>query len=357
MERVPTVADDPAVRQLAEAMRTGLESRRSFGGLVVGQPFTGSFSLETRHSLHQHADLLNFPPIAKSGPLSRIFRLLRAVAKALIRPWLGVQTEFNRLALEALQALHQEVVMLKARVEECDEAIEKCYHEAANRELGHTGKIARGGLWFNPPIAVELRQNQPVVVSISERILEHLFVHTRLPAPPARVLDLGCAESVNPIELASFGYQVLGVDLRDLPVPHPSFTMIQADMGHLPFPDDAFDVVVSLSTIEHVGLDWYAPSPNGTTDHGAAEEIRRVLRPGGRLILTVPFGQAATTPVQRVYDLAMLDRLLGSFKRVETLFGIRDGKTWSLTADAEKAGRMNSKERVSAVALVVAERL
>src|SRR5262249_1057018 len=150
----------------------------------------------------------------------------------------------------------------------------------------------------------------PVVVAITERILEHIFVHTRLPRPPARVLDLGCAESTNSVEMASLGYEVVGVDLRDLPLRHSSFQMVRADIAHLPFPDESFAVAVSLSTIEHVGLDWYGQAPEGTNDHKVIAEVYRVLRPGGRLILTCPFGRAATTPVHRVLDRPALDALL-----------------------------------------------
>lgn len=50
-----------------------------------------------------------------------------------------------------------------------------------------------------------------------------------------------------------------------------------ADAQHLPHPDGAFDVVVSCETIEHL------PRP----DQGV-RELARVLRPGGRLLLTTP---------------------------------------------------------------------
>jgi SAM-dependent methyltransferase len=351
-------------------MRDGLESRRFQGSAVLGATPSAFAASETCRSLQVHADLLTFPPIAKPGPFSCLVRLLRRVFKPLIRPWLGVQTEFNRLTIEVLQGLHQEIGTLRAKaersaelVEKCNRAVDQCYEEvkhayddSVNKELGHNGKISRGGLWFNPPVAVRLEDGRPVVGSISERILEQMFVHTRLPPPPARVLDLGCAESTVAIEMASFGYGVTGVDLRNLPVAHPAFKMVQADIASLPFPADAFDVVVSLSTLEHVGLGWYGSAAESSTDHRAIAEIRRVLRPGGRLILTVPYGRPAMTPVHRVYDRILLDALLSPFERREMVYGIRQGESWSLSADAEAAGRMDSTERVSAVALIVAEK-
>lgn len=233
---------------------------------------------------------------------------------------------------------------------------EQMAEQAVNRELSYEGRIAQAGLFFNPPIHVGLLNRAPNIFGISERILEHIFVHTRLPAPPGRLLDIGCAESTNAIEMASLGFQVVGVDMRALPLSHPNFEMVQANLISLPFPDNAFDVVVSLSTIEHVGLGWYCKTEEDETDFKAALEAFRVLRPGGRMILTVPFGKAGQTPVHRIYDRARLEEMLRPFRIVELAFGLRDGQNWTYSADRARAEATDSVTRVSAIALVVVEK-
>ncbi len=225
---------------------------------------------------------------------------------------------------------------------------------AVNRELGPVGEIAAAGLWFNPPVAVVLA-DRPVVNMVTERIVEHIFVHNRIPRPPAKVLDMGCAESTTAIELASLGFEVVGVDLRRLPLDHPNFTMVEANLGHLPFADGEFDIVVCLSTIEHVGLGWYTKD-DPTTDHTALREAVRVLRAGGTFLLTVPFGRAAVTPVHRVYDLPQLEQLIAPLSVREMSFAVRDGDAWTFTTDPAQAGQADSTERVGAVALIVAEK-
>jgi SAM-dependent methyltransferase len=57
-------------------------------------------------------------------------------------------------------------------------------------------------------------------------------------------------------------------------------TLETADGTALPYADDSFDAAYSVSVIEHIP---------GTGDADAVAELARVLRPGGSLVLTVPF--------------------------------------------------------------------
>lgn len=338
-----------AARELARVLCEGLEQRRALGGLPAGSTPSAILGHEARSALRAYADLLRLPPLARQGRLGGVVRLARGALRGLLRPWLDVQSRYNRLALEVLESLHRELQELKA-------AAEAEYAGAVNLELGSDGRIASAGLWVNPAVGVQIRDGAPRVVSVSERILESIFVHTRLPPAPAGVLDLGCAESTNPLEMAGLGYRVVGVDLRPVALAHPSFAVVRADAARLPFADASFDVAVSLSTIEHVGLDWYAEAGRAASDERAVGEVARVLRPGSRFILTLPFGEDAQTPVQRIYGPDRLAKLLAPLRRAETLYGLRDGLCWSVTADADRAAQVRSMDRVNAVALVVAEK-
>ncbi len=60
------------------------------------------------------------------------------------------------------------------------------------------------------------------------------------------------------------------------------------DLQHLSFADDSFDIIVSCEVFEHI------PDP----DQGLAETFR-VLRPGGQLILTIPFFARNPASVRR----------------------------------------------------------
>jgi SAM-dependent methyltransferase len=54
-----------------------------------------------------------------------------------------------------------------------------------------------------------------------------------------------------------------------------------SDLGH-------FDLIVAVSTLEHVGLDEQPPDPNKPLQ--AAHALRAMLAPGGKLLITLPAG-------------------------------------------------------------------
>jgi ubiquinone/menaquinone biosynthesis C-methylase UbiE len=104
-----------------------------------------------------------------------------------------------------------------------------------------------------------------------------------------RVLEIACGRGGFSRLLASRGASVCGADfsasaiaiakerLRDYPSVAGGVSYVQADAQSMPFDDDAFDIVVSCETIEHV------PNPRA-----ALREMHRVCRPGGLLFLTTP---------------------------------------------------------------------
>jgi methionine biosynthesis protein MetW len=97
-----------------------------------------------------------------------------------------------------------------------------------------------------------------------------------------RVLQVDCGPGWLPELLQARGACVVATDLSQAAVERAKARGVDArqfdiDDGPLPFEDAAFDAVISDSQLEH-RID---------TEH-ALDEMVRVLRPGGRLILLLP---------------------------------------------------------------------
>jgi SAM-dependent methyltransferase len=92
---------------------------------------------------------------------------------------------------------------------------------------------------------------------------------------------------------------------------------VYGDVRALPYRDAWFDAVVCISTLEHVGMenrDYGDDSPRAedplAEQSRAMIELGRVLRPGGRLLVTVPFGAEADHGWMMTFSRARLDAVL-----------------------------------------------
>lgn len=199
-------------------------------------------------------------------------------------------------------------------------------------------------------------------VRVNERIIEIPFTIAAVSDLPAdsRVLDLGCSESPLPLQLAALGYRVTGFDFRPYPYHHPNLQVVQGDILKLPFEPEYFDAVLSISTLEHLGIGFYTdPQEIKAADQKGMAEIRRVLKKGGQLILTVPYGVAAMNEHQRVYGPAQLAQLLSGWQIVRQRFfastehGESRSNYWEEIA-ADQAARIASPSVTQCVGLVQA---
>ena len=106
--------------------------------------------------------------------------------------------------------------------------------------------------------------------------------------PDPTVLDVGCGDGAR--TLANLPDGSIGVDIsrRGLELAAdtvPDARLLQGEMRSLPLRDGAVDAITAYHAVFHVPR----------TDHPAVyREFTRVLRPGGRLLMTLPSGRFET---------------------------------------------------------------
>lgn len=112
--------------------------------------------------------------------------------------------------------------------------------------------------------------------SILQLVLEtHHLDHQQLQA-----LDVGCGTGAILELLQTNGYQARGIDMSEEALRfcrEKNLVVSYGLINNLPFTDNTFDIVVAADVLEHV-----------EEDGQALTEIKRILKPGGFLIATVP---------------------------------------------------------------------
>jgi SAM-dependent methyltransferase len=182
----------------------------------------------------------------------------------------------------------------------------------------------------------------------TERVVEVPWVLSRW-AGEQRVLDLGYAYASGAYLTALLDLPIgrlHGIDWSPGLVPRMART--RGDLRAMPYRSESFELVVCISTIEHVGMNNTRYGVSGEQveggDAAAFEEIERVLARGGRLLITIPFGRRENHGWFRQYDSGAWERLTSyapSLRvREQRLYGLTE-TGWSLQDDPRVLERIS----------------
>ncbi|MHA2223729.1 MAG: class I SAM-dependent methyltransferase [Candidatus Hodarchaeales archaeon] len=115
-----------------------------------------------------------------------------------------------------------------------------------------------------------------------------------------KILDIGCNEGLfgEILKREKIRMDYIGLDITDESLKagkrwNPNFHFLNASATSLPFQNDTFMYIVSSETLEHI------------PDHiSALKEIFRIMKPHGRLILSVPnYGNPILAAIARFYKI------------------------------------------------------
>ncbi len=179
---------------------------------------------------------------------------------------------------------------------------------------------------------------------LDERVVEYPWFISRVSQEKGKLLDAG--------SILNFGYILQHPNLKEKDITivtlepeancywQDRISYLFADLRDLPLQDDWFDEVVSLSTLEHIGMDnsIYSLNPEWrekkTFDFlKAVSELKRVTKPGGKVYITVPYGKYTDFGWYQQFNAEMIDRMIDTFdpgKVIETYYCYELGG-WSVS--------------------------
>lgn len=135
---------------------------------------------------------------------------------------------------------------------------------------------------------------------------------------PCRILDVGSYRLWLIGVMSS--RQVVTVDVRPRRSELSNENIIIADIAHDVLDrTNLFDMVVSLSTIEHVGLGRYADKFDPEGDLKAVDNMLKALRPGGHFIFTVPVTAGTPCVVHNSHRIYCVDMIRENLKNLDLI--------------------------------------
>jgi ubiquinone/menaquinone biosynthesis C-methylase UbiE len=125
--------------------------------------------------------------------------------------------------------------------------------------------------WFETPIGALVKKYE-----------KELLIDLLQPGPEEKILDVGCGTGIFTLDILAFGPCVTGLDISRPMLKRAGFKTagypfqgLAANMSDLPFVDECFDKVVSVTAIEFV-----------EDAKGAIAELFRVTKKGGVIVVT-----------------------------------------------------------------------
>jgi SAM-dependent methyltransferase len=160
---------------------------------------------------------------------------------------------------------------------------------------------------------------------MDERTVEYPWLYSHLPPQPGEMLDAGSALNYEylldhpPVSIAKLTICTLAPEKRAYFSRRISY--VYCDLRNSVFRSSQFDTIVSVSTLEHIGLDntllYTADLSKRESDTGsyleAVQEFRRLIKPRGNCYISVPYGRPFNGGWFQVFGAEGVESIIKNF--------------------------------------------
>lgn len=187
---------------------------------------------------------------------------------------------------------------------------------------------------------------------LDERVVEYPWLFARLPLTEGRLLDAGSVLNhrflLERPQLRGHRTFISTLGPERMSFNKLGVSYVYEDFRTSCFRDGYFDQIVSLSTLEHIGMDntMLYTDDQSKREHAplafldAIRELRRILKEGGHLYVSVPFGEAKSHGWFQIFDASMVDAMIKEFSPAshEEFHFRYSAEGWTVSTREQSAG-------------------
>ena len=206
-------------------------------------------------------------------------------------------------------------------------------------------------------LLAKLKAGQPPA---SDRFIEYPWLLENIDITSGRLLDIGSTIGDQLYDTLPKTVEINCLNLNSKKFKNKQIKFKQGDIRKADYPDNYFDLIACVSTLEHIGVAGrYGSDDQPEGDLRAMGEIKRILKPGGILLATVPYGDKDILPINKLYNKTRIDDLFSGLEIISQEFKKfnKNWHVWLKVGETEAAKTDMASDGWYALCLIKAKKI